>query len=257
MNGYAPVNGLQMYYEIHGSGDPVVLLHGALSGIETSFGAVLPLLAKTRRVIAVEVQGHGRTADVDRPLSYQQVADDVAALLRHLGVERADVFGYSMGSGIALELALRHPEAVRKLVLASVSLTVAGCHPELFAGMAELTPDMLVGSPFEEEYLRLAPDPQAFPALVEKVKQFDMSWDGWTAEQVAAITAPVFLVIGDSDLVRPEHAVELFRVFGGGVFGDVAGLPAARLAVLPGTTHVGMTQRADWLVPMVEEFLAG
>ncbi|UVS79836.1 alpha/beta fold hydrolase [Actinokineospora sp. UTMC 2448] len=255
MNAYAPVNGLRMYYEIHGSGDPVVLLHGALSGIETSFGALLPLLAKNRQVIAVEFQGHGRTADVDRPLTYPQLADDVAALLRHIGVDRADVLGYSMGGGIALELAMRHPDAVRKLVLASVTYTVDGCHPGLFEGMAELTPDMLVGTPFEEEYLRLAPDPQAFPALVEKVKGFDLSWRGWSEEAVRAITAPTMVLIGDSDLARPEHAVEMFRLFGGGVFGDVAGLPDAQLAVLPGTTHVGITQRAEWIAPMVDEFL--
>ncbi|GGS31154.1 alpha/beta fold hydrolase [Actinokineospora fastidiosa] len=255
MNAYAPVNGLRMYYEIHGAGDPVVLLHGALSGIETSFGALLPLLAKNRQVIAVEFQGHGRTADVDRPLTYPQLADDVAALLRHIGVDRADVLGYSMGGGIALELAMRHPDAVRKLVLASVTYTVDGCHPGLFEGMAELTPDMLVGTPFEEEYLRLAPDPQAFPALVEKVKGFDLSWRGWSEEAVRGIAAPTMVLIGDSDLARPEHAVEMFRLFGGGVFGDVAGLPDAQLAVLPGTTHVGITQRAEWIAPMVDEFL--
>lgn len=254
--GYAPVNGLQMYYEIHGAGEPLVLLHGAVSGIGTSFGAVLPQLAKNRRVIAVEYQGHARTADVDRPLTYPQLADDVVGLLRHLGLERADFFGYSMGSGIALELAIAHPEVVRKLVLASVAYSPDGCHPGLLEGMAELTPDMMAGSPFEEEYLRLAPHPEHFATLLEKVKRVDVEFTGWPTEAVGSIQAPVLLVIGDSDLVRPEHAVEMFRMFGGGVFGDVTGLPDSQLAILPGTTHVGVADRADWLAPMIDSFLS-
>ncbi|GAA4413836.1 alpha/beta fold hydrolase [Actinokineospora soli] len=252
---YAQVNGLDMYYEIHGEGAPVVLLHGALSGIGTSFADLLPRLAKTRQVIAVEYQGHARTADVDRPLSYPQLADDVVALVRHLGHSRVDVLGYSTGAGIALEIAQRHPDAVRKAVLLSVTYQLDGCHPELMGGMESLTPDMMVGSPFEEEYVDLAPDPSAFPALVEKVKEFSLAWRGWPTESVRAITAPVLLVIGDSDLTRPEHAVDMFRLFGGGVFGDIAGLPSSELAVLPGTTHVGMTQRGEWIAPMVDSFL--
>lgn len=252
---YAPVNGLNMYYEIHGEGAPVVLLHGALSGIGTSFADLLPRLAKTRQVIAVEYQGHARTADIDRPLSYPQLADDVVALLRHLGHDQADFLGYSAGAGIALEIAQRHPDAVRKTVLLSVTYSLDGCHPELMGGMESLTPDMLVGSPFEEEYLHVAPDPEAFPSLVEKVKEFSLAWRGWPAESVRAITTPILLMIGDSDLTRPEHAVDMFRLLGGGVFGDLAGLPSSELAILPGTTHVGMTRRAEWIAPMVDEFL--
>src|SRR5512146_2800036 len=127
--GYAPVNGLEMYYEIHGTGQPLVLVHGAFSAIGTSFQSVLPDLAKSRRVIALEMQGHGRTADIDRPLSIQQMADDTVAAMGYLGVEQADVFGYSMGAAVALQAAIRHPEAVRKLVLASVTYTLAGVHP--------------------------------------------------------------------------------------------------------------------------------
>lgn len=254
-SGYAPVNGLQMYYEIHGAGEPLVLLHGALSGIGTSFGAVLPLLAKNRRVIAVEYQAHGRTADVDRPLTYPQLADDVVALLRHIGVDRADFFGYSTGSGIALEIAVRHPEVVRKLVLASIAYNPDGLHPGLLEGMEALTPEMTVGSPFEEEYLRTAPNPQDFPTLVAKVKKLALEFTGWPAEAVRSIPAPALVVISDSDQIRPEHAVELFRMFGGGVFGDVAGLPDSQLAVLPGTTHVGIAARADWLSSMIDSFL--
>ena len=254
-SGYAPVNGLGMYYEIHGTGDPLVLLHGAFSGIGTSFGALLPHLAGTRKVIAVEYQGHARTADIDRPLSYAAIASDVVALLEHLGIERADVLGYSAGGGVAIELATRHPESVRKVVLVSVTYALSGCHPELMGGMDSLTPEALAGSPFEEEYLHLAPRPEDFPVLVEKVKAMNKAWTGWSAEAIAAIEAPTQVVIGDSDLARPEHAVEMFRLLGGGVFGDIHGLPACELAVLPGTTHVGITQRGAWLAPMVDSFL--
>jgi pimeloyl-ACP methyl ester carboxylesterase len=254
-HGYAPVNGLQMYYEIHGSGRPLVLLHGNLSTIGVDFGRMLPGLARDRRVIAVEQQAHGHTADIDRPLSIRQWADDTAALLRHLDVEQADFFAYSSGTGIATELALQQPRLVRKLVLASVAYRLDGLHPGLTDGMDELQPEHLAGTPFEEDYARTAPNPGNWPRLVEKIKQLNRQLPEWPAEAVRSITAPTMLVYGDSDIVRPEHAAELFRLLGGGVPGDVAGLPRSRLAVLPGTTHVTLVHRADWLVPMVTEFL--
>jgi pimeloyl-ACP methyl ester carboxylesterase len=254
-HGYAPVNGLQMYYEIHGSGRPLVLLHGNLSTIGVDFGRMLPGLARDRRVIAVEQQAHGHTADIDRPLSIRQWADDTAALLRYLDVEQADFFAYSSGTGIAMELALQQPRLVRKLVLASVAYRLDGLHPGLTDGMDELQPEHLAGTPFEEDYARTAPNPGDWPRLVEKIKQLNRQLPEWPAEAVRSITAPTMLVYGDSDIVRPEHAAELFRLLGGGVPGDVAGLPRSRLAVLPGTTHVTLVHRADWLVPMVTEFL--
>lgn len=256
MNAYAPVNGLEMYYEIHGTGHPVVLLHGALSGIGTSFGEFLPLLAKNRQVIAVELQGHGRTADINRPLRTDHLAADVIALLAHLGIESTDIFGYSLGAGVALEVALQAPTLVRKLVVASVSYTVTGLHPGVLDGIDLVTPEMLVGTPFEEEYLRTAPDPEHWPLLLEKVKDFDRTWQGWTADQIRSIPAPVLILLGDSDIVTPEHAVELFRVFGGGIVGDTpAGLPASQLAIIPGTSHTGIPSRAEWLSPMIDAFL--
>lgn len=253
--GYAPVNGLQMYYEVHGAGQPLVLLHGALSAIGTSFGRMLPALARSRQVIAVEQQAHGRTADVDRPLSVAGMADDTAALLRYLGVERADLFGYSLGAAIALEMGIRHGDLVRKLVLASVTYTADGLHPGLLAGLDQLQPEHLAGTPWQEEYARIAPRPADWPTLVAKVTDLNRRITNWPAEAVQAIQAPTMIVAGDSDIVRPEHAVEMFRLLGGGVPGDNVGLPRSRLAILPGTTHVTVVERADWLVPMVEEFL--
>jgi pimeloyl-ACP methyl ester carboxylesterase len=253
-SGFAPVNGLQMYYEIHGSGQPLVVLHGAFMTIEL-LGKLVPELARTRQVIAVELQGHGHTRDIDRPLTYEQLADDTAALIQHLGLQPADVYGYSLGAGTALQLALRHPRAVRKLVVVSGSYTSDGMHREVLSGIEHITPELFSGTPWREAYDRVAPDPGAFPALVAKIKQLDLTPFSWSADAVRSMGAPTFIIIGDSDGTRPEHAVEMFRLRGGGVFGDLAGLPAAQLAVLPGTTHVGILERADWLVPMVSAFL--
>ena len=252
---YAPINGLDMYYEIHGTGQPVVLLHGALSGVETSFGPMVPLLARTRRVIAVEFQAHGRTADIDRPLSIAQLAEDVVALLRHLGIDRADVFGYSMGAEVALHLVTEHPEVVRKAVLASVAYDLKGLHPGTLDGIGDLRPEHLFGTPFHSEYVKVAPRPEDFPTLLAKVTDLDSRLPEWPADAIRAITTPTLLIAGDADLVRPEHVVEMFRLLGGGVNGDLAEMPPVRLAVLPGTSHVGVTHRGDWVAPMVDDFL--
>jgi pimeloyl-ACP methyl ester carboxylesterase len=251
---YASVNGLEMYYEIHGTGEPLVLLHGAYMTIN-AMGEVVPSLAKTRRIIAVELQGHGRTADIDRPLSYEQMADDTAALLRHIGIEEADIFGYSMGGGIALQVTIRHPEVVRKLVLASVYYNDDGVYPEVLEAIETITPEAFAGTPWREEYDRIAPNPEHFPTLVAKLKELDLTFVGWPPEDIQAIEAPALVIIGDSDVVRPEHTVEMFRLVGGGVAGDLAGLPSSRLAILPGTTHVGLVERSDLLVSMIGEFL--
>ena len=255
-SGYAPVNGLQMYYEIHGSGGvPVVLLHGAFGTIDL-WGPILTSLAEKRQVIAVEFQGHGHTADIDRPLRYEQLIEDTAALMRQLEIEHADVAGYSMGGIAALGLAITYPELVRKLAVAGANYNNDGLFPESLAAIKSLTREMFAGSPPEIAYKDVAPNPDGFPALVEKIVAIETTFAGWPEDDLEAITAPALLVYGDSD-VRPEHAVQLFRLLGGGVSGDIVGLPRSRLAILPATTHVGLvTERADWLVAMIDEFLA-
>jgi pimeloyl-ACP methyl ester carboxylesterase len=256
---YAEVNGLEMYYEVHGTGRPLVVLHGAYMTIG-AMGPIVPGLAETRQVIAVELQGHGHTADVDRPITYEQMADDTAALLGRLGIDQADVFGYSMGGGVALQLAIRHLGLVRKLVVASASYTSDGMQPELHGMVPSITPEMFAGSPIEAAYLEVAPNPGDFPRLVEKLKRLDMTPFAWPAEDVRGIEAPTLIVVGDSDAIRLEHAVEMFRLLGGGAMGDLAGLPNSRLAVLPGTAHFvppgsGILDRAEWLLAMIVEFL--
>ncbi|HKP54425.1 MAG TPA: alpha/beta hydrolase [Chloroflexia bacterium] len=254
-SGYIPVNGLDMYYEIHGTGQPLVLLHGAFSAIGTSFGALLQGLARSRQVIGLELQAHGRTADIDRPLSLEQMADDTAAALRQLGIEQTDLFGYSMGAAVALHVVLRHPDVVRKLVFASATFNMDGVHPGLMDGLAEMRPEMMFGSPWHDEYMRIAPDPDHFATFFAKKTEMDRNIKDVPAEAIAAIKAPTLIVIGDSDLVRPEHAVEMFRLLGGGVFGDLAGMPSSQLAVLPGTMHSNLTQRADLLLAIIPPFL--
>ena len=253
--GYALVNGLDMYYEIHGSGGvPVVLLHGAYMNTG-AMQWLLADLAQSRQVIAVDLQGHGRTADVDRSLRYEQMADDVAALMEHLAINQADIVGYSMGGGVGLQLAIRHPRRVRKLVSMSAGYRLDGMYPEVIAGIAEITPEVFYGTPwYEENYAAVAPRPEDFPALVEKLKRLDAEEFDWSQE-ITGIAAPTLLVFGDADVLRPEHMAEMFRLLGGGVPGDLTGLPKARLAVLPGTTHITVMQRADWLLPMIAEFL--
>jgi pimeloyl-ACP methyl ester carboxylesterase len=253
---YVSVNGLNMYYEIHGKGQPLVLIHGAFSGIGTSFGKLLPELATSRQVIGLELQAHGRTADIDRPLTLEGMADDVTAAIKQLGLQHADIFGYSMGAFVALQVILRHPEVVRKLVLASVSYTRSGIHPGLMEGLGEMTPNMMFGSPWHDEYLKIAPHPEHFARLFAKKTEMDRQTRDLSAEDIRAIKSPTLIVIGDSDLVRPEHAVEMFRLLGGGIFGDTpAGLPNSQLAILPGTSHVNIVDRVELLIPMITSFL--
>ncbi len=253
--GYAPVNGMKMYYEVHGSGDPIVLLHGAYMTIEGPIREMTQALKKNRRVIVVELQGHGRTADVDRAITYEQMADDVAAFMKYIKLDSADVFGYSMGAGTALQLAIRHPRVVKKLILASVSYNTGGWAPELMKLIPTITPAMFEGSPYKKEYDSLAPKKESFPVLVQKLKALDMAPQDWPAASIKAIKSPVLLMIGDSDAVTLEHAVDMFKLLGGGVMGDLQGLPRSQLAILPGTTHVGMMYQMNLLLPITNTFL--
>ncbi|HTD49089.1 MAG TPA: alpha/beta hydrolase [Acidimicrobiia bacterium] len=250
--GYARVNGLDMYYETHGTGTPLLILPGAFMTIEL-WGDLVPALAKHHRVIAVEFQGHGHTADIDRPFSYEQFADDAAALLDVLGVEQSDVYGYSLGGGVALQFGLRHPARVRRLAIASASYSSDGLYPEVVQGIENIDADLFDGTPCRAAYDRTAPDPTAFPALIEKLKHLDMTPFDWPIGQLAA---PTLILVGDSDGTRLEHAVDMFQHLGGGIFGDLAPqLPTSQLAILPGTTHVGMLDRSAWISAMITTFL--
>ena len=252
---YADINGLHMYYEVHGKGAPLLLIHGGLCTIEVCFGPLIEKLQTSRQVIAVELQGHGHTADIDRPLRGDLLASDMSALLKQLKIEKADVLGYSIGADVAYELAKSNPAQVNKLITLSLLTSKAGGYPEMFQGTSAMKADMFKGSPWLEAYNKTAPHPEDFQKLLDKIGGWSASFTDEPIESVKALKMPVMLIIGDSDMVRPEHAAELFRALGGGVFGDMSPMPAARLAVLPGTTHVGLISRAGWIAEMVTEFL--
>jgi pimeloyl-ACP methyl ester carboxylesterase len=253
---HASIGGLEMYYEVHGpeTGRPLVLLHGSLSGIGPDFGELIPVLARDRRVIAVEQQAHGHTADVDRPLRVEQMAADTTSLLRQLGVQQVDVLGFSTGAAVALDMGLREPGLVHKLVLVSPMYDPAGMHPGLIEGLAGLQPEMLHGTPFHEYYLAAAPRPDDFGSLVEKNKDLQLNYPKHPASTVESLAAPVLLVVADSDVGRIDHVTEFFRLLGGAVNGDIVGLPRSQLAVLPGTTHIGVMHRPE-LHSIVPAFL--
>ncbi len=238
---YAAVNGLKMYHEIHGQGQPVILLHGGLGVIEM-YAPILPALADNRQVVAVELQAHGHTADINRPLSFEHMADDIAALVKQLSFEKTDLFGYSLGGGVALQTAIRHPDVVRKLVVVSTPCKSNGWYSEVRAGMRAMNAEIAktwVGSPMQQAYASVAPNPDDWPTLVAKTGQLVSQDYDWSAG-VAAIKAPTMIVVGDADGVRPAHAVEFFELLGGGqrdAGWDGSGMSNARLAILPGTTH--------------------
>jgi pimeloyl-ACP methyl ester carboxylesterase len=237
---YAPVNGLRMYYQVHGRGRPLILLHGALTTIEMSFGAVLPSLARDRRVIAVEQQAHGRTADIDRPLSQEQMADDTAQLLRQLGIVEADFLGYSMGGATALQIAVRHPGLVRKLAVVAGAYNNAAFDPEMARMMQDIDP-MAAGWTEEVrlEFERVAPKPEQWSSTVTRVKQaFDPS-RGLRGAQLRSIRADTLLVAGGADqVVCREHVEEISRL-----------VPMARLEVCSGADHANVVGHAAPLIP--------
>lgn len=253
--GYAPVNGLKIYYEVYGKGRPLLLLHGAFNTIPMAFGMLIPELAKDRQVIAVELQGHGRTADIDRPFSFQSMADDVAGLLKYLGTDSADVMGYSTGGGIAWQLAIRHPQLVNKLIITSAVYKYEGWTAETRAVLPMLTPQMFEGTPLKADYDSLAPDPKHWAQFVNKMKQFVSTPYDFGADKIKAIKVPVLIISGDGDGVLPEHAVEMFRLRNGGYMIDFGPAPRTQLAIFPGTSHIGVMFQKDWLLSMINPFL--
>ena len=218
---YATVNGLKMYYQDQGTGRPLVLIHGGVFTIEDCMGPVRNALAAGRRTISMEQQAHGRTADIDRPLSYDQMVEDTAALLKQLKVENADVVGYSMGGAIALRLAQKHPALVRKAVVFGTGYSGAGFPPGFLEGFKTLKAEDIPAA-FRQAYEKVAPNPKGWPTLVEKIKGMVANAKDMTADDLKAIKAPVLVMIGDADIVRAEHAVEMYRL-----------IPNAKLAVLP------------------------
>lgn len=257
---YANVNGIKLYYEIQGAGKPLILLHGGLGAIEM-FGPNLPALAQGRQLIAVDLQGHGRTADIDRPINVAFMADDIAELIKHLKLERSDIMGYSMGGGVALQTAIRHPALVGKLVVVSTPIRRNAFYADILGQQAQVNAEMaeaMKQTPMYALYASIAPRPGDFPRLLSKIGE-TMKQDFDFAEQVAGIQSPTLIVAGDADIFPPAHAVEIFGLLGGGKRDggwDGSGRPKSGLAVLPGLTHYTIFS-APVLASTVIPFLDG
>jgi pimeloyl-ACP methyl ester carboxylesterase len=263
-NGHLPINGLSLYYEVHGDlgnskASPLLLIPGAFMAAD-SMKSWVSAFAAERAVIVFDQQGHGRTPDVAREMSYEQFADDAAALLRALKVERADVMGYSQGGGVALQLALRHPPLVEKLVSLSATYRQDGWYPSVLAGIAAVDATAFAGTSVETAFKEHTPDATAFAAYLEKMKVLNIEDQHISDEQMRSISAKTMVIVGDADGVRPEHAVAMFKLRGGGdeeaaASGVLQKVPASRLVILPATSHIGISGESAVLVPMVSAFL--
>jgi pimeloyl-ACP methyl ester carboxylesterase len=258
--GYVQVNGMKMYYEIHGTGTPeslpLIVLHGAYMNLQ-DMGDIIPKLAKTHKVYALEFQGHGRTTDINRPITYPNLADDVSVFMDSMGLKKANVFGYSMGAAAGLQLAIRHPEKVNRLISASGGYDVEGWQPAFKDFIPHMTVEMFLEMPFAEEYKKLAANPDGFPELVRKLIQLEKEPMAW-AEQVKSLKIPVLIITGDADVTTLEHSVSMFRLLGGGIMGDMGvPLPESRLAVMPATSHTAVITQSDLLLSFIDPFLKG
>jgi len=253
---YADVNGMKMYYEVSGEGDPLIVLPGAHMNIMT-MGKIIPMLAETHQVYALEFQGHGHTTDINRPITYQNLANDVAAFMDAVGLEKADVFGYSMGGQVGLLLAIRYPEKVNKLIAASVSYDLEGWQPVYHEFIPQMSVEMFLAMPFFEEKHKQSANPDAYVAFLKKMIALEhepMAWE----EDVKNLKTPVLIIAGDADVATLEHTVSMFRLLGGGVMGDMGNpLPESRLAILPATSHTAVISQPELLIAFIEPFLKG
>ena len=253
--GYSPVNGLKMYYEIHGEGQPLILLHGAYMTIDMNWAEYFPELSKGRKVIALELQGHGHTADIDRPFNYQALATDVALFMKHLKIDSADVMGYSFGGTIAIQLAIQNPELVKKLIIVSTVYKYEGWLPELRQLFANFQPSFFDNTPLKPAYESVAPDPKHWTKFVNKMIELDKKDFNLGEDKVKAIKSPTLLLMGDNDGVDMKHKAEFYSLLGGNISGDLAGLPKSQLAIVPGTTHVSLMMESKKVLAILKPFL--
>ena len=262
-HGHLPINGLNLYYEVYGelstSKPPLLLIPGAFMAVD-SMTAWAKAFANSRAVIVFDQQGHGRTPDTSREMSYEQFADDAAALLRALEVERADVMGYSQGGGVALQLAIRHSSLVSKLVSMSATFRKDGWYPSVFEAMEGLGAEAFASTPVEKAFKDHTPDVEAFDTYIEKMKILNINDQNISDADMRSISAKTMVIVGDADGVKPEHALEMFKLRGGGDEGAASSgalqdVPAARLAVLPAMSHIGVSGESGLLAPLVSAFL--
>lgn len=257
--GTVNIDGLEMYYQVHGEGEPLVLIHGGLMTIE-AWGPILPALAENRKVYAIELEGHGRTVDLDRPLSMQQFAQDVSGFIEQMDLGPVDIVGFSMGGGTAMGVGVLHPELVRSLVIISASHQADSIWDSVRAGWPYMTAEMMEGTPMLAAYQAVAPQPERFAGFIDKMRESMTSGElGWTDEQIASISVPVLMIIGDTDLIQFDKALEMFRLLGGqsstGPMGPELNT-ARQFAVIPGATHYDIVFKTDLLLPLIDRFIA-
>ncbi|WP_160715606.1 alpha/beta fold hydrolase [Chitinophaga solisilvae] len=254
-SGYAPVNGIQMYYEVYGEGRPVILLHGAYMTIGTNWSRLIPELAKNRKVIAVELQGHGHTPYTDRKLSLATLADDVEALMDYLKTDNADIIGYSFGGKVAYQFAIKYPQRLKHLVIISSTHKSSGWRPEVNNAFKSLKPELFDNTPMKAAYDAVAPDKTKWTKFLEQMfasaaEPFDLG-----DENIAKITAPVLIISGDNDGMDKGELIKTYQLLGGGISADFAGVPKSQLAIVPGQGHVGLMQQTPVIAGYLENFL--
>lgn len=257
-NGYAPVNGLEMYFEVHGEGEPMILIHGGL-GSTGMFHNIMPLLTQNRQVITVDLQGHGRTADIDRPLRYENFADDIAEFIRYIGLKKVDIVGYSMGAGAGLRTAIQHPDLVKRLVVVSAGFSRNGFYPDILSMQSQVNAEAaeeFKETPIYQNYVSIAPDPDHFPALLDKIGEL-MSRDYDWSDEIRVLEPSIMLVFADADMFPTSHMADFFELLGGGqqdAGWDGSLRPDAQLAILPNLTHYDI-HMSPLLATVINRFL--
>jgi pimeloyl-ACP methyl ester carboxylesterase len=255
-SGYAPVNGSKIYYEVYGAGDPIVLLHGAYMTINSNWSELIPILSKTRKVIALELDGHGHTPLSQRPFSYQTLASDVAAVLKYLTIDSADILGFSYGGTVAFEFAIQHPAMTKKLIIISSTYKSEGWLDMMYTMLAGIQPDAFDNSPIRSEYIKVAPDTSNWHKFIAKMLQFSAEKFNLGDDNIKNIKAPVILIMGDNDGTDKKVVAETYSLLGGNVFGDIVGIPKSQLAILPAKGHGTLIMDTQAIAAIVGSFLA-
>ena len=255
-SGYAPVNGSKVYYEVYGAGEPIVLLHGAYMTINSNWSELIPVLSKTRKVIALELDGHGHTPLSQRPFSYQTLASDVAVVLKHLKIDSADILGFSYGGTVAYQFAIEHPAMTKKLIIISSTYKSEGWLDIMYTMLAGIKPDAFDNTPIRSEYIKVAPDTSNWHKFIAAMLKFSAEKFNLGDDKIKNIKAPVLLIMGDNDGTDKKVLAETYSLLGGNVFGDVAGIPKSQLAILPAKGHGTLMMDTQAIAALVGSFLA-
>jgi len=254
-SGYVPVNGIKVYYEVYGEGKPIVLLHGAFYTIEMNWGQLIPELSKTRKVIAIELQGHGHTQFSDRKLDFSTLASDVEGVMNHLKVDSADVAGFSMGGSVAYQFAIQFPKRLRKLVIISSTYKSSGWMPEITNAFKTLKPELFTNTPMKTAYDAVAPDKTKWTKFLEQMITFAGQPFDLGETNIAKITSPVLLISGDNDGLDKIELIKTYKLLGGGVIADFAPMPKSQLAIVPSQGHVSLMMQTKTILGYLDGFL--